>query len=170
MRDYSKISPAVWQSARFNSLPSDDGRYLYLYLLTCSHQTSAGCYVLPEGYACSDLRWPPERYRGAREQLIAADLVHFDPEYEAVLITRWFKHNPPMSESHLVGIERQLERLPSLALWEESQTALQESWEAIQAEKAAKAQRRQKTSCGASNGLGAALRDRLETKYLGGQR
>ena len=61
MRDYSKISPALWQSARFNDLPSDDGRYLYLYLLTSSHQTSAGCYQLPDGYSCSDLRWPLAR-------------------------------------------------------------------------------------------------------------
>ena len=26
MREYSKVSPNVWQSERFNSLPSDDGR------------------------------------------------------------------------------------------------------------------------------------------------
>ena len=146
MRDYSKISPAVWQSARFNSLPSDDGRYLYLYLLTCSHQTSAGCYTLPEGYACSDLHWSPERYSAAREQLVAADLVHFDSQGEVILITRWFKHNPPMSESHLVGIERQLERLPSLTLYEESQTALQAAWEAVQAEKASQSPAQTKRS------------------------
>lgn len=170
MRDYSKISPAVWQSARFNSLPSDDGRYLYLYLLTCSHQTSAGCYVLPEGYACSDLRWPPNRYHAAREQLIAADLVHFDPQGEVILITRWFKHNPPMSESHLIGIERQLERLPSLVLYDEAQAALQGAWEAVQAEKLEKAQRKRKASYGPSNGLGGAYCNRLETKYLGGER
>ncbi len=28
MRDFSKVSPTVWQSERFNSLPSDDGRYV----------------------------------------------------------------------------------------------------------------------------------------------
>jgi hypothetical protein len=170
MRDYSKISPAVWQSARFNSLPSDDGRYLDLYLLTCSHQTSAGCYVLPEGYACSDLRWEPERYRAACEQLIAADLVRFDPDCDVVLITRWFKHNPPMSESHLIGIERQLERLPSFTLYEEAQTALWAAWKALQADKVAKAQRKGKAPYGASNGLGGASPERLETNYLAGRR
>lgn len=113
MRDYSKISPALWQSSRFNGLPSDDGRYLYLYFLTCSHQNSAGCYRLPDGYACSDLRWQPDRYTSARDQLEAADLIRFDAATSVVMITRWFKHNPPMSESHLTGIERLLERLPA---------------------------------------------------------
>ena len=49
MREFSKVSPAVWQSERFHSLPSDDGRYVHLYLLTNDHQNSAGCYRLPDG-------------------------------------------------------------------------------------------------------------------------
>ena len=56
---FSKISPAVWQSLHFNGLPSDDGDYLYLYLLTNRHQNSAGCYRLPDGCAvrtCSGVR------------------------------------------------------------------------------------------------------------------
>ncbi len=125
MRDYSKISPALWQSARFNNLPSDDGRYLYLYLLTSSHQTSAGCYQLPDGYAFSDLQWPLERYEAARQQLVEADLICFNSETSVVMITRWFKHNPPMSKSHLTGIERVLERIPSDPLREAAQEALQ---------------------------------------------
>ena len=116
MRDFSKIAPAVWQSARFNNLPSDDGRLLFLFLLTCSHQTSAGCYHLPDGYAVSDLQWTLERYRSARDQLVEADLIDFDRETSVVMINRWFKHNPPMNESHFTGISRLLERIPSARL------------------------------------------------------
>ncbi len=113
MRDFSKISPAVWQSSRFNSLPSDDGRYLYLYLLTNRHQNSAGCYRLPDGYACTDLLWRPDRYVAARQALQKADMIRFDAETIEVMITRWFKHNPPMNQSHYDGTERILERLES---------------------------------------------------------
>ena len=113
MRDFSKISPALWHSKRFNNLPSDDGRYLYLYLLTNEHQTSAGCYRLPDGYATNDLSWELSRYVTARQELVAADLIFFDELESVVMITRWFKHNPPMSESHFVGINRLLEKLPS---------------------------------------------------------
>jgi hypothetical protein len=110
MRGYSKISPALWDSERFTSLPSDDGRYLYLYLLTSRHQTSAGAYRLPDGYASTDLRWTPERYVEAREQLVQADLIRFDSQATVVMITRWFKHNPPMNASHLKSIEGELEQ------------------------------------------------------------
>ncbi len=138
MREYSKVSPNVWQSERFNNLPSDDGRLLYLYLLTCSHQNSAGTYRLPDGYACVDLRWKPERYHNARAELVAADLIAFDDLASVVMICRWFRHNPPMSEKHLIGIERALERLPSESIAQHALEAAQEAWEAKQAERAAK--------------------------------
>jgi hypothetical protein len=170
MRDYSKVSPAVWQSKRFNNLPTDDGRYLYLYLLTNKHQTSAGAYHLPEGYACDDLRWSPERYREARGQIVNADLIHYDDEEDVILITRWFKHNPPMSESHLIGIERQLERLPSELLCETALAAMYEAWDSVQAEKLGKSER--KHTAAQTNGATAPklASDLLSTKFLGGRR
>jgi hypothetical protein len=88
MREFSKISPALWQSERFNSLPSDDGRYLYLYLLTNEHQNSAGCYRLLDLYACSDLRWSIERYSKARSELVDGGLVRFDAKGPVVMIVR----------------------------------------------------------------------------------
>ena len=130
MREFSKISPAVWHSPRFNGLPSQDGRYLYLYLLTSPHQTSAGAYSLPEGYACADLQWPKEKYCAARDELIAADLIDFDAKTEVVLIKRWFKHNPPMNQKHLQGILKLLDRLPSPRLQEAALVDVQEALKA----------------------------------------
>lgn len=170
MRDFSKISPSVWQSDRFNNLQSDDGRYLYLYLLTSSHQTSAGCYQLPDGYACSDLRWELERYKQSRDQLVSADLIQFDAEASVVMVTRWFRHNPPMSESHLLGVERILERIHSQSIREAAQEALQDSWNSVQAQKAVAAQRRQRPGAGVPNGSGAGFPDKLNTGYLGRKR
>lgn len=136
MREFSKVSPALWQSDRFNGLPSDDGRYLYVYLLTNEHQTSAGCYRLPDGYACSDLRWPRDRYATARTQLVAADLIKFDASAQVIMVTRWFKHNPPMNEDHHTGIVRILERLPSETIANAALQALEDSLESIRAGKA----------------------------------
>ena len=169
MRDYSKISPAVWQSPRFNNLPSDDGRYLYLFLLTCQHQNSAGCYRLPDGYACNDLNWLIERYLNARKILIDAGLILFDGVSSVLMITRWFKHNPPMNEKHFIGIERTLERLDSETIYDAACAALNEAWESIEAEKAARLQRKQKLAHGLSNGLQGAMPDRLQTPYLIGK-
>ena len=67
MRTFSKISPKLWRSPRFRSLESGDERLLYLYVLTCEHQSSAGCFRLPDAYAASDLGWTEERLSDARE-------------------------------------------------------------------------------------------------------
>ena len=170
MRDFSKISPAVWQSQRFNNLPSDDGRYLYLYFLTCEHQNSAGCYRIPDGYACDDLRWPPERYVAARKQLVEADLIHFDEESHVVMVCRWFKHNPPMNEKHFIGIECILERLPSASIREAALSALNEAMETREAEKVASLHRRKKPALVPANDVPTAMPERLRTNYLTGRR
>jgi hypothetical protein len=134
MRDFSKVSPTLWQSSRFMDLPSDEGRllylYLYLYLLTCPHQNSAGCFWLPDGYACNDVGWEAKRYESARQTLIDADLIQFDEANQAVLIERWFKHNPPMNKSHAMGIEKVLVRCTSPELQQDCHDALMEAWAA----------------------------------------
>ena len=130
MRDFNKVSPTLWQSSRFVDLPSDDGRLLYLYLLTCHHQNSAGCFWLPDGYACNDVRWDAKRYEKARQTLIDADLIQYDDANLVVLIQRWFKHNPPMNPSHLKGIEAELRKCTSIDLqhkcWQELKTVCEE--------------------------------------------
>ena len=155
MRDFSKISPTVWQSERFNSL-SDKSKLVYLYLLTNGHQTRAGCYWLPEGYACSDLRWPVDRYQKALKALVAADLVRWDESAKVIGITRWFKHNPPVSPDHLIGVERELARLPSEGIAKEALQAAQEAWASFQTAKTAKAAQKHNPA------------RRLQTNYING--
>lgn len=130
MRDFSKVSPTLWHSERFNSLTSDDAKLTYLYLLTSEHQNSAGCYRLPDAYAAADLRWQLDRYRAARVELENAGLIRFDASASVVMITRWFRFNPPMNSSHLKGIKHILARLPSQQIWEEAAAELDELTEA----------------------------------------
>ena len=138
MRDFTKVSPTLWQSKRFLGLPSDDGRFLYLYLLTCPHQNSAGCFWLPDGYACNDLCWEEDRYQRARQELIDAELIQYDETDDVVLIERWFNHNPPMNQSHMTGIKRALEKVPSAVLLGATLEALEAACEAIELKRAAK--------------------------------
>ena len=128
MRDFNKVSPTLWQSGRFVGLPSDDGRLLYLYLLTCPHQNKSGCFWLPAGYACNDLRWDEVRYQAARQELVGAGLIQVDDDAGYVLIERWSKHNPPMNQSHLKGIVAELQKCGSAALQEVCAVALNEVW------------------------------------------
>jgi hypothetical protein len=143
-----------------------DQNSLIALRLKYGHSAGDGGYLphlgYPDGYACADLNWTLKRYGDARGQLIKAELICFDPAHSVVLITRWFKHNPPASEDHVTGIERLLERLPSEELAQMAMEALTESWESIQA---AKMQRRDKAANAAPNGLG-----RLNTNHLNGRR
>lgn len=125
-REFSKVSPAMWRSKRFLALPDDRSRLLHLYLLTCQHQNSAGCYRLPEGYATADLGWPIEHYREAREKLEAAALIAYDGESEEVFIMGWFRINPPMNPKHAAGIITRISDIESDAVREVAEVEFRE--------------------------------------------
>jgi hypothetical protein len=113
MRDYSKVSPKLWRSPRYRGLESGDARLLYLFFLTCEHQSSAGCFRLPVAYAASDLGWAEERYGSARAALVEAELLVFDAGTDEYFVPRWFKHNPGTNAKHRKGIERLISELDS---------------------------------------------------------
>jgi len=101
----------------------------------------------------SSLDWLAHRYTAALADLKDSGLLLFDPGAQVIGITRWFRHNPPLSEDHLTGIERQLERLPSETIAKAMAEDAQEAWGAVQAEKAARAERKKKPApSGAGNG------------------
>jgi hypothetical protein len=110
---FSKVYPALWRSKRFTGLSGSDSKLLYLYLLTSEHQTSAGAYAIPDGYVATDMAWELKRYREARDELVKAGLIAFDPETCEVYIERWFKHSPPMNDKHAQGIQRLLDEIES---------------------------------------------------------
>jgi hypothetical protein len=116
-RDFSKVSPAVWRSGRFTAQDAD-AMVLHLYFMTCEHQNSAGCFRLPDGYACADLGWEPKKYARCREQLTNAGLVSCDDETSEVFVRRWFKHNPPMNDKHALGTRFIIDRIESDCLRE----------------------------------------------------
>ena len=117
-REFTKVSPAIWRSNRFRKLASTDAQLLYLYFLTCEHQNSAGCFRIPDGYACADLGWEPVRYTTARDALVGGEMVSFDTDGEVIYIRRWFKHSPPMNDKHAQGTRKLIAEIESDALRE----------------------------------------------------
>lgn len=131
-RDFNKVAPTIWQAASFKALPSDDHRYLCLYLMTCPHQNSAGCFTLPDGYACVDLGgWTTDKYRETLKALVDADLVEVDHETSEVRIKDWFRENCPMNDSHRKGTLRIIAAIKSTTLKDATQAALNEAWGAL---------------------------------------
>ena len=117
MREFAKISCSIWSSEKFTSLPDDNARLLYLYLHTCPHVNSLGCYVLRPGYALSDLGWDadPEgeiRYRNGIEALSKASLIGFDKRHNLVRIVDFLKHSPFANPKHAKGALNILDNIP----------------------------------------------------------
>jgi hypothetical protein len=129
-REFSKVSPAVWRSGRFIGLKCTTAQVLYLYLVTCQHQNSAGCFRLPDGYACADLGWELLPYTEARDKLAAAALITFDAVTAEMYVDRWFKHNPPTNEKHAEGTRRLIERIESDEIREKVEAEFQSADEA----------------------------------------
>lgn len=116
MRDFSKVSPTIWRSRKFRSLSSDGARMLYLYLLTCPHGNSAGCFDLHPMYACADLGWSEDAYREAIESLSIADLVMVDWAENTLWIVNWDEFNEPTNPKHAIGLLTQLDQASSVKL------------------------------------------------------
>jgi hypothetical protein len=127
MRTFSKISPKLWRSPRFRSLESGDARLFYLFCLTCEHQSSAGCFRLPDAYAASDLGWPEDRLSDARSALVKAELLVHDASTDEYFVPRWFKHNPAKNPEHKQGVERLISELESDLVREVAEAEYQNS-------------------------------------------
>ncbi len=111
-RDFNKVAPALWGSARFLALDVD-ARLQFIYYATNPHVNSAGVYRLTDGYAVDDLKCELARYIENRAAMIAAGMVDYDEQHNFLMVERWFKHNPPMNDSHALGTLRFIEAIES---------------------------------------------------------
>lgn len=116
MRDFTKVSPSLWRSKKFRSLKSDEAKMIYVYLLTCPHGNSAGCFDIHPGYAAADLDMVSERYQEGLKLLCEAGLIECDTVENTVFITNWMEFNEPSNPKHALGILSQLGQTSSDAL------------------------------------------------------
>lgn len=113
MREYGKILTTIWtESKKFASLKGNDtARYLYLYLHTCPHVNSIGCFVLPMGYACCDLGWDEDKIKSTLKDLSIAHLMEFGEE-GVVKITNFLTKTPITNPKHFIGAAKLATALP----------------------------------------------------------
>ena len=116
MRNFAKISPSIWRSQKFQSLGTDTAKLLYLYIHTCPHVTSLGCYVLPLGYIMTDLGWGEQKIREAMQALHQSGLIEWCEQEEVVSITRFLDFSPITNRKHAQGMLRLWASLPDCTL------------------------------------------------------
>jgi len=94
MARYRKVSVRIWNDEKFRDL-SDDGKLVFLFLITHPHMTSLGAMrATPEGLA-SELGWPPERFSEGYRQPLSKGMVEYDPEACCLVLPNFIKHNVP---------------------------------------------------------------------------
>jgi hypothetical protein len=108
MREFSKVSPTIWKSQKFKRLPDLESRHVYLYLLSCPHGNSSGCFDLHPMYAAADLDMLPEVYAKAIGSICEVGLIEFDKAFNTVRIVNWEAFNEPTNPKHAHGLLVQL--------------------------------------------------------------
>ena len=115
MAKYRKVSTVIWNDAKFVSL-SDDGKLLFLFILTHPHMTSLGAMrATPAGLA-AELGWLPERLSEAFDEALSRGLVKADIQASCVYLPRFIKHNPPESANVVKAWAKALELIPECGL------------------------------------------------------
>lgn len=92
MRAYGKVETAIWQNPKFRGL-SERGRQLALYMFSCPHGNSVGCFVLPVGYICADMQWPDELVSEHVAELVSKRFIDRDERTCLTRVRGWWGHN-----------------------------------------------------------------------------
>ena len=111
VREFAKIATSLWWSEKFNSV-GDREKLLYLYLLSCTHGNSAGCYVLPEQYVCIDLSLPQDTVYKDLDTLSKARLIRYNRDTSVLYIPNFLRHSPVMNSKHGKGLYKLVSVLP----------------------------------------------------------
>ena len=94
MRDYGKVHTSFWSSSTMRDL-SEDGRMLALYLMTSPHNTIAGVFRLPDGYASEDLQWTSQRVIKGFTELLAKGFANRCETTKWVWVLKHLEWNEP---------------------------------------------------------------------------
>ena len=115
MRSYGKIEVGFWLNRKVQNL-TDDAKLLLLYLLSCQHGNSLGCFVLPEGYITADLKWEPKRVSKHVSELVSKGFIDHDETVSLVRICGWFGHNGFENGNVAKAAMKALKMLPPCAV------------------------------------------------------
>ncbi len=121
---YVRIATRLWTDEKFRRL-SEDGRMLYLYILTSPHSNMAGHYVLPKPYVCYDLGWSEKRLGKPFGELLRNGLVKYCETTDVILVLNYLKYNTIQNGNQAKGANRRVRELPHNSLTDDFLTAVE---------------------------------------------
>lgn len=108
---YRTIDPRMWSDDKFRRL-SDDGKMLFVYLVTCPHCRIGGIYLLDKLYAMADLGWSEKRLEKAFPELTISGMALYDEENRVILLPNFLKYDKAENPNQVKAIISNLESLP----------------------------------------------------------
>jgi len=124
MTEYSKVQKHIWNSRTFSRL-SKDGKFLWLYLLTCPHGNMIGLFVLKPGYVQEDLGWKEKQFEKAFDELLnirlsngCQGLIKYDSDNNLILIRNYLEHNPLKNPNQIKAAIKKICDLPFSPLFQ----------------------------------------------------
>lgn len=119
MRDYGRVHHTFWSSSTTGPM-GDDAKMLALYLMTCSHNTIAGMFRLPDGYVLEDLqRWDAERVSKGFQELSRDGFARRCPATKWVWICKHLEWNPPENPNQWKAVQKVVDSVPNDCEWRE---------------------------------------------------
>lgn len=113
MSRFGIVESAFWQNRKVAPL-TDSQALLLLYLFSCPHGNSIGCYALPEGYISADRpQWDAETVRETLSILSRKGFIERDDATKVTRVVGWFGHNPPANGKVVMSMLKAVDALPA---------------------------------------------------------
>lgn len=88
------IDAKLWQDERFRSM-NDDGKLVFLFLLTHPDMTALGAMRASIGGLADELGWSIRKFRRATEQVFSRGMVEFDADHGWLCVPDFLRHQEP---------------------------------------------------------------------------
>ena len=112
---FTKIDELLWTDDKYKKL-SDDGKFLFIYLLSCPHRNILGFYFLPIPYGSFDLGWETERFTKGLGELLDKGFINYNFDTNIIFIRNFLRYNPLENPNQVKGAIKALRALPANAV------------------------------------------------------
>jgi hypothetical protein len=109
---YRKVDPKFWSDAKVRRV-SDDGRYVFLFVLTHPSMTALGAMRATGAGLAAELGWPVRRFRRALMESVAQGMVEINDAAAYVGLPNFLRYNEPNGPNAVTGAwPRALDLIP----------------------------------------------------------
>ena len=115
MGRYRKVDPKIWNDSKFRNL-SDNGKLVFLFVLTHPHMTSLGAMRATIEGLGSELGWTTKGFRDAFTEGLSEGLFQYDEKASFLDVPKFLRYNKPESANVVKSWAKQWDDIPECEL------------------------------------------------------